>query len=68
MKPSLRWMRWMMILLANLLVAGCAVGGNYCDVAQPPFRWQSDAEIDATPIRPLKWIEAEAAIWYKLCK
>ncbi len=51
------------------LASGCANPpvGNYCDIAQRPFQWRSDAEIDATPIRPLRYIETEAATWERLC-
>lgn len=47
------------------LVSGCAtVPGNYCDIAQRPFEWRSNAEIDATPIRVLRHIEDGADIWF----
>lgn len=50
------------------LESGCVTpGGSYCQVAQRPFEWRSDAEIDATPIRPLRWIETEAATWEGAC-
>lgn len=37
-------------------------------VAQKLFQWQSDAEIDATPIRVVRYVEKEADIWSGLCK
>lgn len=48
------------------LASGCATAptGNYCDIAQRPFQWRSDAEIDATPIRALRYIENGADIWF----
>lgn len=66
--PWRRLIQWMMLLCVTLLVAGCATVGDYCDVAQRPFIWQSDEEIDATPIRPLRWIETEAEIWERVCR
>ena len=65
-----RWRKMsglMMVLCASALASGCAankVAGDYCDIAQPPFSWWSDAEIDATPARPLRYIEDAAAIWF----
>jgi len=36
-----------------------------------PFRyrngWRSDAEIDATPMRVLRYVEMEAETWGRLC-
>lgn len=58
-----------MTLCVIALVSGCVTvqGGDYCEVTQRPFEWRSDAEIDATPIRPLRWIEVEAATWERVC-
>lgn len=42
-------------------------GGSYCAAAQRPFQWRSDAEIDATPIRVLRYVETEAETWGRLC-
>lgn len=58
-----------MMLCASVLASACATpaGGNYCQIAQRPFEWRSDAEIDATPIRPMRWIEVEAATWARVC-
>ena len=59
---------WMMLLSVTGLVSGCeSLPAEYCTTAQNPFRWESDVEIDATPIRPLRWIETEAAIWERVC-
>lgn len=63
----LKWMRWTIVLCVIGLSSGCATVGDYCTVAQRPFAWHSDAEIDATPIRPLRYIEADAAIYARLC-
>ena len=54
---------------ADVQLSACAAtsGGNYCQMAQRPFEWRSDAEIDATPIRPLRYIETEAATWERVC-
>lgn len=53
------------MLFVISLVSGCeTVPGNYCDIAQRPFQWQSDEEIDSTPIRVLRHIEDEASIWF----
>lgn len=50
------------------LVSGCGtVSGNYCAVAQKPFEWRSDAEIDATPIRVLRHIEEGADLHRRVC-
>lgn len=49
-------------------VSACAtVPSNYCAIAQPPFEWRSDAEIDATPIRPLRYIEEADVLYKKQC-
>lgn len=58
------------MLFVIALASGCATpaGGSYCQVAQRPFEWRSDAEIDATPARPLRWIETEAATWERVCR
>lgn len=70
MKLLQRLIAWAMLLCVTALVGGCGAtrGGNYCDVAQRPFEWRSDAEIDATPIRPLRWIETEAETWERVCE
>lgn len=68
MRLVLRLIVWMMMACGIVLASGCAtVGGSYCATVQRPFEWRSDAEIDATPIRPLRWIETEAATWEKVC-
>jgi hypothetical protein len=58
-----------MLVFVIAPVSGCAETkpGNYCQVAQRPFEWRSDEEIDATPIRPLRWIETEAETWKRVC-
>lgn len=43
-------------------------GGSYCAAAQRPFQWRSDAEIDAAPIRVLRYVETEAETWARLCQ
>lgn len=60
----------MTVLCVIVLVSGCAtpLGGSYCAAAQRPFVWRSDAEIDATPIRVLRYVETETAIWNRFCK
>ena len=64
MRHLQRWIVWMTILSASSLVSGCVtLGGNYCAAAQPPFEWRSDEEIDASPIRVVRYIEADALIW-----
>lgn len=46
------------------LVSGCGtLSGNYCKIAQKPYQWKSDAEIDTTPIGPLRYIETDADVW-----
>lgn len=59
-----------MMLCVIALVSGCATqkGGSYCSAAQRPFKWRSDAEIDSTPIRVLRYIETEAETWGGLCQ
>jgi hypothetical protein len=59
----------MMMLCVIVLVSGCAIqqGGSYCATAQRPLQWRSEAEIDATPIRVLRYVETEAEIWARLC-
>lgn len=59
-----------MMLCVIALVSGCATpkGGSYCAVAQRPFQWRSDAEIDSTPIRVLRHVETEAELWKRLCQ
>jgi hypothetical protein len=60
----------MMMLCVVALASGCATqqGGSYCAAAQRPFQWRSDAEIDATPIRVLRYVEIEAETWAGLCR
>ena len=61
----------MMMLCATVLaLGGCGTlrGGSYCGAAQRPFQWRSDAEIDATPIRVLRYVETEAETWARLCR
>ena len=60
----------MMLCVLVLVLAGCATpkGGNYCAVAQRPFQWRSDAEIEATPVRVLRYVETEADTWVQLCR
>ena len=59
-----------MLCVTVLALAGCATqqGGSYCATAQRPFQWRSDAEIDATPIRVLRYVETEAETWGLLCQ
>lgn len=59
-----------MMLCVLVLVSGCAApkGGSYCAAAQRPFQWRSDAEIEATPIRVLRYVETEAETWGRLCQ
>nr|BDD43732.1 hypothetical protein 1 [bacterium] len=61
---------WMMMLCVTALASGCGTvrGGSYCGAAQRPFQWRSDAEIDATPIRVLRYVETEAETWVRLCR
>lgn len=56
----------MMMLSVIALASGCGNlrNADYCSAAQRPFQWRSDAEIDATPIRVIRHIEAEADIWH----
>lgn len=60
----------MMLCVTELALGGCATprGGSYCAAAQRPFQWRSDAEIDATPIRVLRYVETEAETWARLCQ
>lgn len=60
----------MMMLCAISLASGCAAlkGGSYCAAAQHPFVWRSDAEIDATPIRVVRYVETEVETWARLCQ
>ena len=60
----------MMMLCVTVLASGCAApkGGSYCAAAQRPFLWRSDAEIDATPIRVLRYVETEAETWARVCQ
>lgn len=59
-----------MMLCVIVLASGCATqqGGSYCAAVQRPFQWRSDAEIDATPIRVLRYVETEAETWGGLCR
>ncbi len=59
-----------MMLCVIALVSGCGTlgGGSYCAAVQRPFMWRSDAEIDATPIRVLRYVETEAETWVQLCQ
>lgn len=59
-----------MMLCVVALVGGCGTlrVGSYCSAAQRPFQWRSDAEIDATPIRVLRYVETEAETWAGLCR
>lgn len=58
------------VTVTVLVLAGCATprGGSYCVAAQRPFQWRSDAEIDATPIRVLRYVETEAETWGRSCQ
>ena len=58
-----------MLLSVIALAHGCTATkvSSYCQIAQQPFDWRSDVEIDTTPIRPLRYIETEAAIWERVC-
>jgi len=58
---------WTILVFVIAPVAGCVtVGGSYCDAAQQPFEWRSDAEIDATPARVIRYIETEAGTWVRM--
>lgn len=61
---------WTMTFCAIVLASGCGAtrGGSYCGAAQRPFLWRSDAEIDATPIRVLRYVEVESETWGRLCQ
>lgn len=49
--------RWLVMISIVGAVAGCAgARGNYCDVAQSPFWWQSDTEYGATPERVKRYV------------
>ena len=66
--PVLKSIRWTMLLFVIALASGCeTVPANYCAIAQKPFEWQSDAEIDATPIRPLRYLEEGEALYCRQC-
>lgn len=58
------------MLCVTALASGCAtpLGGSYCAAAQRPFQWRSDAEIDVTPIRVIRYVETEAETWLRLCR
>lgn len=60
----------MMLCVTVLALGGCGTlrGGSYCAATQRPFQWHSDAEIDATPIRVLRYVETEAETWARLCQ
>lgn len=50
-------------------IAEARTARQHVDVpAQRPFQWRSDAEIDATPIRVLRYVETEAETWAGLCR
>lgn len=59
-----------MMLCVIALASGCGTvrGGSYCAAAQRPFQWRSDAEIDASPKRVLRYVETEAETWVQLCR
>lgn len=59
-----------MLASVTALVAGCTIAPvrDYCEITQKPFKWQSDKEIDDTPIRPLRYIETDAEIYNRVCK
>lgn len=58
-----------MTTFALVLASGCAnqATGNYCDIAQKPFQWRDDEEINATPVRVIRYIETGAAIYERVC-
>ncbi len=60
----------MLLCVIALALGGCATpkGGSYCAAAQRPFQWRSDAEIDATPVRVMRYVETEAETWGGLCQ
>lgn len=64
MRLWLKMIRWTTVLSVIGLGSGCATPGNYCEIAQRPFQWQSDEEIDSTPIRVLRHVEDGADIWF----
>jgi len=58
---------WTILVCVIAPAAGCApVGGSYCTAAQRPFQWRSEAEIDATPVRVIRYVETEAATWVRM--
>lgn len=62
--PLKRLSTWTMMLCVIMLVSGCATnrGVSYYAVAQRPFKWRFNAEIDVTPIRVLCYVEHEHSI------
>lgn len=60
----------MMLCVTVLALGGCVAprGGSYCAAAQRPFQWRSDVEIDATPIRVVRYVEIEAKTWWQMCQ
>lgn len=57
----------MTTLIVTSSVTGCAtVNGNFCDLVQP-FWFESDAEVDATPMRPKRYIRDLNTKYARLC-
>ena len=55
------------MLIAILNVTGCAtVRGSYCDLKEP-FWFESDAEVDATPMRVKRYLRDENETYARLC-
>lgn len=69
MRRLQRLIAWMTTLCVSLLVSGCVVlkDSDYCSRALHPFEWRTDSEIDQTPPRVIRYVEAQARIWEKAC-
>lgn len=62
-----RWMRWMMMLCATALIAGCAAtSGNYCDIAAPIW-WESAEELAQTPDGVVRQVVRHNETWQRVC-
>lgn len=68
MKCVKKWLRWMMMLPAMLLLVGCAAtsGGNFCELAQPIW-WANQAELDATPAGIVRQVVGHNEVWERVC-
>lgn len=69
MKLLIKSIPWTTVLCLTLLASGCATPtspNSYCDVARP-IRWNTTAELKATPALVTRQIVRHNEQWQTLC-